>query len=79
MGLAYNFRGSLPYHHDGEHGSIQEDMVLEKELRVLHLDLQAADGDCNFGCSLSIEGLKAYFYSDFLVQGYTLWPKQSDT
>jgi hypothetical protein len=27
-------------------GSIQEDMVLEKEMRVLHLDLQAAKGDC---------------------------------
>ena len=24
----------------------QADTVLEKELRVLHLDLQAAEGDC---------------------------------
>jgi hypothetical protein len=25
---------------------MQADMVLEKEPRVLHLDLQAAEGDC---------------------------------
>jgi hypothetical protein len=36
--LAYRFRGSVRYHHSGKHGSIQADMVLEKELRVLHLD-----------------------------------------
>jgi hypothetical protein len=28
------------------HGGVQADMVLEKELRVLHLDSQAAEGDC---------------------------------
>ena len=38
LGLAYSFRGLVHYHH----GSMQADMVLEKELRVLHLDLQAA-------------------------------------
>ena len=27
-------------------GSLQAGIVLEKELRVLHLDLQAAEGDC---------------------------------
>jgi hypothetical protein len=32
------FRGSVYYHH-GEHGSVQAHMVLEKELRVLYLDL----------------------------------------
>ena len=39
MGLAYSFRGFslLP------NGSMQEDMVLEKELRILHLDLQTAE------------------------------------
>jgi hypothetical protein len=36
------FRGSVLYHHDWKHGSMQVDTVLEKELRVLHLDLQAA-------------------------------------
>ena len=42
MGLAYSFRGLVHYHHGGKHGSIEADMVLEKELRVLHLDLKAA-------------------------------------
>ena len=46
LGLAYSFRGSVHYHHGGKHDSMQADMVLEKELRVLHLDLQAAEGDC---------------------------------
>ena len=32
--LAYNFRGLVHY----THGSVKADMVLEKELRVLHLD-----------------------------------------
>ena len=37
-GADLQFRGLVHYHH----GSIQADMVLEKELSVLHLDLQAA-------------------------------------
>ena len=37
-----NYRNDLVhYHHGGKHGSMQADMVLEKELRVLHLDLKA--------------------------------------
>jgi hypothetical protein len=28
------------------YGSVQADVMLEKEPRVLHLDLQAAEGDC---------------------------------
>jgi hypothetical protein len=36
---------SNPYHHGGKHGSIQADMVLVKEQRVLHLELQAAEGE----------------------------------
>ena len=43
--LAYSFRGLVHYDHGEKHGSIQADMVLEKELRVQYLDLQAA-GDC---------------------------------
>jgi hypothetical protein len=34
--LSYSFSGSLHYH-DGKHSDIQADMMLEKELRVLHL------------------------------------------
>jgi hypothetical protein len=36
LGLTYSFRGSVHYHHDGKHSSVQADMVLE-EPRVLHL------------------------------------------
>jgi hypothetical protein len=39
LGLAYSFRGLVYCHHNGKHGSMQTDMVLEKELRVLYLDL----------------------------------------
>jgi hypothetical protein len=41
MGPAYRFRGSVHYHHGRKHGSVQADAVLEQELRVLHLVLQA--------------------------------------
>ena len=41
MGLAYSFRGLVHYHHGGEHGSMQADMVLD-QLGVLHLDPKAA-------------------------------------
>jgi hypothetical protein len=34
----YSFRGLVDYPHDGKHGGMQADMLLEKELRVLHLD-----------------------------------------
>jgi hypothetical protein len=43
--IASSFRGSVHYHHAGKHGSMQEDVVLEKELRVLQFVLQAAEGD----------------------------------
>ena len=39
--LACSFRGSVHYHHDRKHGSIQADMVLE-EPRVISLDPKAA-------------------------------------
>jgi hypothetical protein len=45
LGLNYSFRDLVHYHHE-KHGSIQADMVLEKEMRALHLDPQAAEGDC---------------------------------
>ena len=52
MGLSYSFRGSVHYHHGRKHGSVQADMVLEKELRVLHLDLKVA----RKSVSLTLEG-----------------------
>jgi hypothetical protein len=45
LGLAYNFRGLVHYHHGKQHGTMQVDMVLEKELRILQFDQKAA-GDC---------------------------------
>jgi len=39
----YCFRGLVHCHHDRKHGGTQADMTLEKELRVLLLDLQAAE------------------------------------
>ena len=41
-----SFRGVVHHHYGRKHGSVQADMVPEKELRVLRLDLQAAKGDC---------------------------------
>ena len=41
MGLASSFKDLVYYHHGGEYGRVQADMVLE-EPRVLHLDLKAA-------------------------------------
>jgi hypothetical protein len=69
MGLAYRFIGSVNYHHGRKYGRMQTDIVLEKELRGLHLDLKAAkkrlastgsqqEGLFCIGQSLSTEILK---------------------
>jgi hypothetical protein len=42
LGLAYRFRVFIHYCHGKKLGGIQEDMVLEKELKVLYPDEQAA-------------------------------------
>jgi hypothetical protein len=42
--MAYSFRDADHYHHGRMHYSKPVDMVLEKELRVLHLDPKAARG-----------------------------------
>jgi hypothetical protein len=47
--LAYNFIGSIHHHHGRKLGSIQADMLLEKELRVLYLHLTAAWTNCHMG------------------------------
>jgi hypothetical protein len=44
----YSFRGLIYYHHDRKQHRIQADMELEKELRVLHIDLTAARRNCLF-------------------------------
>ena len=38
----FHSRGSIRYHYGGKHGSLQADMVWEKEMKVLYLDLKAA-------------------------------------
>jgi hypothetical protein len=45
LGLAYSFRGLVYYHHGGEHCGMQADMMKKRQLRVLHLDPKAAEGD----------------------------------
>jgi hypothetical protein len=40
--MAYSIRVSVHYHHCKNGGSLQAGMVLEKKLRVLHLDPKAA-------------------------------------
>ena len=48
MGLAYRFRGLVHHHHSGKHEGMQADMVLEKELRVLHLDPQGSGKELKY-------------------------------
>jgi hypothetical protein len=43
--IAYSFRGLVHHYHGRKHGSVQADMVLARELIVIHLELKAA-GDC---------------------------------
>jgi hypothetical protein len=45
---AYIFRGLVHYHHGGKQGNMQPDMMLEEDLRVLHLyqSEKAIRGDC---------------------------------
>ena len=65
--LAYSLRGLVHNHHGRKHSSMRADMVLEKELRVLHLDPQAAEETVSYtGYSLSIGDLKVYHRSDVL-------------
>ena len=44
MGMTYNFRGLVHYHHR-THGSIQASVVLTKKLRALHLHPQEAGSE----------------------------------
>ena len=61
------FRGLVHYRHSEK----QAGLVLEKELRVLHLDLQAAGSGCHTGCSLDVWVLKACPSDHFLQEGHT--------
>ena len=73
LGLVYSFRGLVYYHHSRKHGSVPTDMVLEKELRVLHLDPMTAEGNCHSRASLSIyeTSKSTSTVTHFLKQGHT--------
>jgi hypothetical protein len=65
LGLAYSFRDLVHYHHGKQHGSVQADMMVEKELRVLHLDPQSA-----LGLAWTWDP-KSYSHSDTRPQDHT--------
>jgi hypothetical protein len=45
IGAGLQFQRLIHYHHGKEYSNMHADMVLEKGLRVLCLDSQAAEGD----------------------------------
>ena len=54
LGTGVHFTGLIHYLHGRKHGSLQDDMMLAKELKVLHLELQASGTDCHMRSSLII-------------------------
>ena len=53
IGAGLQFRGLVHYHHGRKRGSVQSDMMLEKESRILRLDLQVAGREKHTGPGLS--------------------------
>ena len=71
-GLAHDFIGLVHYHHGRKHGSMQADTVLEKELKILHLDPQAAGRECNTGQAWASETSEpTHLVTQFLQQSHT--------
>jgi hypothetical protein len=73
--LAYRFRGSVHYYHGRKHGSIQADVLLEKELGILHIDLKATRRRMSLLHCVELEHriLKATpTVTHFLQQGHTV-------
>ena len=70
MRLAYSFSDLVHYHHGRNHGSIQEDMMLGKEMRDIDLELKTARRNLSiFHCvEFEHEDLKAYSHSASLHQ-----------
>ena len=71
--LAYSFRGSVSYHHGGEHGGLQTVMVLENQLQTLHLAGNRKSTEM-LGNILSIGNLKACPHSDTFSNKATAIP-----
>jgi hypothetical protein len=67
--LVYSFRGLVHYYHGGKHGNIQADMMLEKELRVLHFDPKVAGEGVTWHC-LSLYEISKPTMIHFLQQGH---------
>lgn len=61
MGLAYSFKGLvIRSQYGGKHGDTQTDIVLDKYLRVLHLDPGKEERDTILCLAWTFENLKAY-------------------
>ena len=66
LGLAYLVKVQS-IHHGRKHGGIQADVMLKKELIVLHLDQQTARRDSEpLSLAGALETSKAFFPSDTL-------------
>ena len=48
--MAYHFRRLAHYHNSGKQGSMQANMVLERYLKILHPDQQAAGRELAHVC-----------------------------
>ena len=53
--LEYGFKGLMLWHHGRENGDMQVDMVLEKELRVLHPSPKISERTETLGFEWSFE------------------------
>lgn len=67
--LAYISRVLFHYHHQEKCGGMQKHMVLEKELKVLHLDSQAEEGDNYNSWSQTLSSQRILLYEIF----YATW------
>lgn len=65
LGVVWSFRGLVHYHYGREHGGKQENMVSEKKLSILYLDLHAAGRERDTGPVCGFWNLKAH-HSDTL-------------
>ena len=64
LGAGLQFSGLVRYCYSGKHSCSQTNMVLERKLRVLHLDLQAAAGREEICARLVIQVLQGHIYSN---------------
>ena len=63
--------GLVHCHHRGKHGSSQADVVLEEELRILHLDPKTVGRETPTGPGWGFETPKTTPVSRFIQQGHT--------